>query len=98
MRGPRTTISYPGESIAAIIARPGHTTPKTPIFSDLLAAQARKYGLGLIFATQAPKGLHNRIPGNAATQFVGLLNAPVQIAAAREWHRPRAATCRTCRY
>lgn len=49
-----------------------------------LASQARKYGLGLVFATQAPKGLHNRIPGNAATQFFGLLNAPVQIAAAKE--------------
>jgi hypothetical protein len=49
-----------------------------------LASQARKYGLGLVFATQAPKGLHNRIPGNAATQFFGLLNSPVQIAAARE--------------
>ena len=49
-----------------------------------LASQARKYGLGLIFATQAPKGLHNRIPGNATTQFFGLLNAPAQIAAARE--------------
>ncbi|MGW4644731.1 ATP-binding protein [Sphaerisporangium sp. NPDC004334] len=49
-----------------------------------LASQARKYGLGLVFATQAPKGLHNRIPGNAATQFFGLLNVPVQITAARE--------------
>ena len=49
-----------------------------------LASQARKYGLGLVFATQAPKGLHNQIPGNATTQFFGLLNAPVQIAAARE--------------
>ena len=49
-----------------------------------LASQARKYGLGLVFATQAPKGLHNRIPGNATTQFFGLLNAPAQIAAARE--------------
>jgi hypothetical protein len=49
-----------------------------------LASQARKYGLGLVFATQAPKGLHNRIPGNAVTQFFGLLNAPVQITAARE--------------
>ena len=45
-----------------------------------LASQARKYGLGLIFATQAPKGLHNQIPGNATTQFFGLLNAPAQIA------------------
>jgi hypothetical protein len=49
-----------------------------------LASQARKYGLGLIFATQAPKGLHNQIPGNASTQFFGFLNAPVQIAAAKE--------------
>ena len=48
-----------------------------------LASQARKYGLGLVFATQAPKGLHNQIPGNATTQFFGLLNAPAQIAAAR---------------
>ncbi|WP_236046207.1 helicase HerA domain-containing protein [Paractinoplanes ovalisporus] len=49
-----------------------------------LASQARKYGLGLVFATQAPKGIHNRIIGNAATQFYGFLNSPVQIAAARE--------------
>ena len=49
-----------------------------------LASQARKYGLGLVFATQSPKGLHNRIPGNAATQFYGLLNSPTQIDAARE--------------
>jgi DNA helicase HerA-like ATPase len=49
-----------------------------------LAAQARKYGLGLIFATRAPKGLHNRISGNATTQFFGLLNAQVQLDAARE--------------
>jgi DNA helicase HerA-like ATPase len=50
----------------------------------MLAAQARKYGLGLIFATQAPKSLHNRIPGNSATQLYGLLNSPVQIEAVRE--------------
>jgi hypothetical protein len=49
-----------------------------------LASQARKYGLGLIFATQAPKALHNRIPGNAATQFYGLLNSPIQVEAARD--------------
>jgi DNA helicase HerA-like ATPase len=49
-----------------------------------LASQARKYGLGLVFATQAPKGLHNQISGNAATQFFGFLNSPVQISAARE--------------
>jgi hypothetical protein len=49
-----------------------------------LASQARKYGLGLIFATQAPKNIHNRIVGNASTQFFGFLNSPVQIAAAKE--------------
>jgi uncharacterized protein DUF87 len=52
--------------------------------SIALASQARKYGLGLVFATQAPKGLHNQISGNATTQFFGLLNAPAQIDAARE--------------
>jgi Helicase HerA, central domain len=49
-----------------------------------LVSQARKYGLGLVFATQAPKGLHNQIPGNSATQMFGLLNSPVQVAAAKE--------------
>jgi hypothetical protein len=49
-----------------------------------LASQARKYGLGLVFATQAPKGLHNRIPGNAATHIFGRITMPVQIDAARE--------------
>ncbi|BCB82938.1 ATP-binding protein [Phytohabitans suffuscus] len=53
----------------------------------MLASQARKYGLGLVFATQAPKGLHSQIPGNAATQFFGRLNAPVHIEAAREMAR-----------
>lgn len=55
----------------------------------ILASQARKYGLGLVFATQAPKGLHNRIPGNAATQFFGRLNSPIQIATARELARAK---------
>jgi hypothetical protein len=56
-----------------------------------LASQARKYGLGLVFATQAPKGLHNRIPGNAATQLFGLLTTSVQINAAREIARAKGS-------
>jgi hypothetical protein len=52
-----------------------------------LSSQARKYGLGLVFATQSPRGLHNNIPGNAATQFYGLLNSPNQIAIAKEFAR-----------
>jgi hypothetical protein len=49
-----------------------------------LVGQARKYGLGLLFATQAPRGLHHHIPGNAITQFFGRLSSPAQIGAARE--------------
>ncbi|HYO01297.1 MAG TPA: DUF87 domain-containing protein [Mycobacterium sp.] len=52
-----------------------------------LSSQARKYGLGLVFATQAPRGLHNHIPGNAATQFYGLLNSSAQITVAKEMAR-----------
>lgn len=63
-----------------------HTTAAT--HSTLaLSSQARKYGLGLVFATQSPRGLHNHIPGNATTQFYGLLNSPAQIAVAREMAR-----------
>ncbi|WP_127502359.1 helicase HerA domain-containing protein [Actinoplanes solisilvae] len=57
----------------------------------MLASQARKYGLGLVFATQAPKGLHNRIPGNAATQFFGLLTSMTQIDAAQEIARVKGS-------
>ncbi len=56
-----------------------------------LVSQARKYGLGMLFATQAPKNLDNRIPGNATTQIVGLLSAPVQIEAVRELARARGS-------
>ncbi|MBF6132720.1 ATP-binding protein [Nocardia otitidiscaviarum] len=54
-----------------------------------LATQARKYGLGMVYATQAPKALHNLVTGNAATQFIGLLNASVQIQAAQELARAK---------
>lgn len=54
-----------------------------------LSSQARKYGLGLVFATQAPKSLNHNIPGNAATQFYGLLNSPAQIETAREMARAK---------
>jgi hypothetical protein len=57
----------------------------------MLASQARKYGLGLVFATQAPKALHNRVPGNAATQFFGLLTSMTQIDAAQEIARVKGS-------
>lgn len=63
----------------------------TPCLQSTLAlsAQARKYGLGLVFATQSPRGLHNNIPANAATQFYGLLNSPNQITVAKEMARAK---------
>ncbi|MGW0071027.1 ATP-binding protein [Streptosporangium sandarakinum] len=73
---------------AQTFAPSGAMTPCTRS-TLVLAAQARKYGLGLVFATQAPKGLHNQIPGNAATQLFGLLNAPAQIEAAKEMARAK---------
>ncbi len=71
---------------AQTLAPSGPITPCTRS-TLMLASQARKYGLGLVFATQAPKGLHTQIPGNAATQFFGLLNAPAHSEAAREMAR-----------
>ena len=49
-----------------------------------LAAQARKYGLGLVVATQVPKGIHNQIVSNCTTQIFGRQSSPATIAAARE--------------
>lgn len=52
-----------------------------------LSSQARKYGLGLLYATQMPKGINTGIPSNAATQVFGFLNSPAQIATAVEFAR-----------
>lgn len=49
-----------------------------------LVAQARKYGLGMIFATQVPKGIDNKIVGNCSTHFYGRMNAPATIQATLE--------------
>ncbi|MDG6100497.1 ATP-binding protein [Dactylosporangium aurantiacum] len=51
------------------------------------ASHAREHGLGLISATQEPKGLHSHISGNAATRSLGLLSVPVHIEATREMAR-----------
>jgi hypothetical protein len=49
-----------------------------------LVAQARKYGLGMIFATQVPKNIDNKIISNCTTHFYGKMNAPATIEAVRE--------------
>ena len=48
-----------------------------------LVAQARKYGLGMIVATQAPRGIYNQIVSNCTTQFFGRQSAPATIGAAQ---------------
>jgi hypothetical protein len=49
-----------------------------------LAAQGRKYGLGLIFATQAPRSIDHNIIANCTTQFFGKANSPAAIEAVQE--------------
>lgn len=66
-------------------------SPKTEALASTLtlASQARKYGLGLVFATQAPRALHNQIAGNATTQFIGRMNSPTQIDVVQSLARAR---------
>ncbi len=66
----------------------------TPCKSSLnrLAAQARKYGLGLIFATQAPKSIDHNIIANCSTQFYGRANSPAAIDVIRDQIRQRGGT------
>lgn len=46
-----------------------------------LAQQARKYGLGMIFATQAPKGIDNTVVGNCTTHVYGRMGSNATIEA-----------------
>ncbi|MDR1394911.1 MAG: ATP-binding protein [Deltaproteobacteria bacterium] len=48
------------------------------------ASQIRKYGFGLVLATQEPKSVDNSIISNCSTQFYGRLSSPVTIDAAEK--------------
>ncbi|MDH3346518.1 MAG: DUF87 domain-containing protein [Desulfobulbaceae bacterium] len=58
---------------------PSNGTPssKEPILR--LAAQARKYGLGLILASQGPKSIDHNIVANCTTQIYGKTNSPTAL-------------------
>src|SRR5690606_11786983 len=58
----------------------------TPCKDSLLrlAAQARKYHLGVVFATQNPREIDNAIIGNCSTQYYGKANSPAAINTIRE--------------
>jgi hypothetical protein len=44
-----------------------------------LARQARKYGLGLLLATQEPRAIDNAIIGNCTTQLYGRISSPAAL-------------------
>jgi Helicase HerA, central domain len=57
-----------------------------------LAAQARKYGLGMMFATQTPKGVDNKIVSNCTTHIYGRMNAPATIDAIHDLMAAKGGT------
>lgn len=59
----------------------GASNPSTESTVDLIR-QIRKYGLGIVLASQMPRGIHNHALGNTANQFIGRFTAPAQISAA----------------
>ena len=57
-----------------------------------LAAQARKYHLGLVFATQNPKDIDHRIVANSSTHFYGKVNSPAAIETVRDLIRMKGGS------
>jgi GTPase SAR1 family protein len=60
----------------------GSTTCKASLMR--LAAQARKYHLGVVFATQNPKEIENNIISNCSTQYFGKAGSPEAIKVVRD--------------
>lgn len=56
-----------------------------------LAAQGRKYGLGIVFATQAPKSIDHNVIANCSTHFYGRANSPAAIDTIQNQLRDRGA-------
>jgi hypothetical protein len=57
-----------------------------------LAAQARKYHLGLVFATQNPKDIDNKIVANCSTHYYGKVNSPAAIEAVKDLIREKGGS------
>ena len=49
-----------------------------------LVKQARKYGLGMIFATQEPRGIDQAIVSNCVTHLYGRFGSPASLEAVKE--------------
>jgi hypothetical protein len=63
---------------------PSGTATACKASASSLAAQGRKYGLGMMFATQTPKGIDNKIVSNCTTHIYGRMNAPATIDAIQD--------------
>jgi DNA helicase HerA-like ATPase len=57
-----------------------------------LVAQPRKYGLGIIFATQAPKSIDHNIIANCSTRFYGRQNSPAAVDTVKDQLTQRGAS------
>lgn len=66
----------------------GAAKPSTESTIEIIR-QVRKYGLGLVLASQAPRGIHNQVLGNTANQFIGRLTATAQINTAQQMAEAR---------
>lgn len=63
---------------------PSQTKTACKASAQSLTAQARKYGLGMILATQLPKGIDNGIVSNCTTHIYGRMSSPTTISAIKE--------------
>jgi uncharacterized protein DUF87 len=68
----------------------GASNPSTESTVELIR-QIRKYGLGMVLASQAPRGIHNQALGNTVNQFIGRLTVNAQINAAESMAQARNA-------
>jgi hypothetical protein len=68
----------------------GRSNPSTESTVELIR-QIRKYGLGIVLASQMPKGIHHQAVGNTANQFIGRLTVPAQVNAAQIMAQSRNA-------
>jgi hypothetical protein len=57
-----------------------------------LAAQARKYHLGLVFATQNPREIDNKIVANCSTHYYGKVNSPAAIEVVKDLIRMKGGS------
>jgi hypothetical protein len=57
-----------------------------------LVPQARKYGLGILFATQAPKSVDQQLIASCATHLYGRVSSPAAIETVREQIRRRGGS------